>query len=54
MLKKLNAHEIIQDVTMIGGTFTFSKNKPDQWMKIFSNFVNGKVKNIYTPKDWFF
>ncbi len=52
MLYNLGAHEIIQDVTLMGGTISFiDRNKhinyrerqEKRWLKIISSVINGSV-----------
>ena len=42
--------DIIHNVTIMGGATHFSKNKK-KWNSIFTNIVNGQVKNVYSTSD---
>ncbi|CDW73356.1 UNKNOWN [Stylonychia lemnae] len=50
-LYDVGADDIIQNVTFICGTNQFNPAKSEKWEMIFSQVVNGKIKNLFSDKD---
>jgi len=53
-LNGLQANSLIQNVTFMGAAISqFDRNAQTQavWSKIFSQTINGSIRNVYTKKD---
>ena len=50
MLYSLNALDLVQNVTFLGGATHLTKDQA-LWEKIFSTVVNGKVTNVLSKSD---
>jgi len=50
-LHRIGAHEIIHNVTFLGGATNFHRDK-EMWETIFCQTVAGKLKNVYSTKDF--
>lgn len=46
-LKYMGQFDIIQNVTFLAGTSTFTESEQE----IFENVVNGDIKNVYSKND---
>jgi len=54
-LHKLGVNDLVENVTMLSGAASpFDKDEKieELWAKIFSQTVNGVIRNIHTPEDW--
>lgn len=50
-LHKIGAHDIVHNVTLLGGATHFETNH-SYWEEVFTNTVAGKIKNAYSSRDF--